>query len=121
MKNILLLLSILPSFAMADVIDTIEDINWDVNTSHPYQFYRKADWRILQDGESGNCAAIAFTKYIRLAKAGIPASVQVCTLKSGTPHAFTVAAGRVLNVTKRTMEESEFASAYCADSPKAAF
>lgn len=53
-------------------------------------------------GESGNCAAFAFTYQNELAKQGIPSLVRGCRLPDGQGHAITVTAdGYVLDVRER--------------------
>ena len=38
----------------------IQNVDIDVNHAHPYQHYAKRDYRELAEGESGNCAALAY-------------------------------------------------------------
>jgi predicted transglutaminase-like cysteine proteinase len=116
--KLLLAFSLLTTPVMADVID---DVNREVNHSVSYSFYEKSDWRVLKPGQSGNCAAFAYTKYIKLAEANIPSNIYACTLRSGTVHAFTVADNRVMNVTGLVTPLQTFADRWCVTTPKKLF
>lgn len=74
-----------------------EQVNWSVNHDHPYRHYAARDFRELKPGEPGNCAAIAYTKKLKLARHGTRASVTVCALQDGEGHAFLVTDPRVLD------------------------
>lgn len=73
-----------------------------VDTRASYSYYKGWDKRVLQAGESGNCAAFAFTYQNELAKQGIPSLVRGCRLPDGQGHAITVTAdGYFLDVRER--------------------
>lgn len=67
-------------------------INDAVNERVTYKHYYAKDYRYLKSGDSGNCAAIAYTKTVDTLKAGISAKTEVCYRASDNePHAYTVA------------------------------
>lgn len=85
LKSLLLAGLALTACAEASMVD---GINAAVNDNHPYKHYAKHDYRELQDGEPGNCAAIAYTKQQALKRAGISSTLITCRLLSGEGHAF---------------------------------
>lgn len=80
----------------------LEQAKRAVDTRASYSYYTGWDKRILQAGDSGNCAAFAFSYQGELAKRGIPSLVRGCRLPDGQGHAVTVTAdGYVLDVQER--------------------
>lgn len=68
------------------------------NHSHSYSNYAARDFRELKPGEPGNCAAIAETKRIELARHRVQATMMTCRLRDGQGHAFLfLNDGRVLD------------------------
>jgi predicted transglutaminase-like cysteine proteinase len=72
-------------------------VNIEVNHRIEYRHYAGRDYRYVRDQGQGNCATYAFTKWVELAKAGVPAKIQECVLKTGGGHAFLVVEDRVLD------------------------
>lgn len=57
--------------------------------ARPYLHYTKRDYRELKDGEGGgNCAALAYTKKVKLERMGVKSSIMACVLQTGEGHAF---------------------------------
>lgn len=118
MKYLPLLL--LPALSWAEP-NLLQTINSSVNTSTTYRFYKKADLRYLNPGDSGNCAAIAYTKFVELAKRDIPASLYVCHVGrfEKTLHMFTVSGGWALDNRHRSVLRLEDMD--CHDTPRQVF
>jgi predicted transglutaminase-like cysteine proteinase len=75
----------------------LEQINADVNNNHPYIHCAKRDFRELNPGEGGNCAAIAETKRVEPARRGISGALLTYHLTTGEGHAFLVTDAGVLD------------------------
>ncbi|MDP3078674.1 hypothetical protein [Bradyrhizobium sp.] len=79
----------------ADPPAALVRINREVNDRAFYEFYEAKDFRYLKEGDSGNCAAFTWTKFVELVKAGEKPVIRSCTLKSGVGHAFVEVDGWV--------------------------
>lgn len=80
----------------------LDAIKHAVDTRASYAYYTGWDKRVLHAGDSGNCAAFAFTYQHELANVGIPSLVRGCRLPDGQGHAVAVTAdGYVFDVRKK--------------------
>lgn len=75
----------------------LDEVNRRVNATTVYKHYYGRDWRRLKPGESGNCAAISYTKWLELKERGVESEIKICRLTSGEGHAFVVSDGWVLD------------------------
>ena len=108
MKKILAVALVLGGCAHHEAPDDIFYINHKVNSTRVYEYYHKKDWRYLNAGQAGNCAAFSFTKYVELVKIGKQPKINVCRLKDGDGHAYVMVDGWALdNRFKTPVRENE--------------
>lgn len=111
----LLLLCLLPLAVQAAEMDDLQAINTAVNQGVRYLNYSGWDFRDVPAGGHGNCAAIAYTKWKRLAEAGIRSDILTCQLDTGDAHAFVAVGNQVLD--NREPYFYPLAQSHCAGRP----